>query len=181
MRLYEWVVATRIADAWHESPVGISRDWKRAEAQMLKSLAEVRSDGPARGWVTVLALGADRLTYDRLETPVQVIREMGGKLRPAVGDLDGDRLRGRLEAQQWTTAIDSRRLRALRLERGMSQGSLADRAGVSVTTVARLERHPLPLCHFRTRSRLAKALGEHPYAITALVDPELAEEGADTV
>jgi DNA-binding XRE family transcriptional regulator len=97
---------------------------------------------------------------------------------PCAGDGVGDRLRGRLEAQPWTTPIDSRRLRELRLRHGLSQERLADAAGISLTTVARLERHPLSLCHFRTRWRLAGALGEHPCAITAAISTELTKASA---
>ena len=57
------------------------------------------------------------------------------------------------------------RLRALREERNLSQEKLADRAGVSLTTVARLERQRSPSCRCRTLARLAAALGEHPATI----------------
>jgi transcriptional regulator with XRE-family HTH domain len=48
----------------------------------------------------------------------------------------------------------------------MSQDKLADRAGISAATVARLERQPRPSCRTRTLARLAAALGEHPATIT---------------
>jgi hypothetical protein len=41
---------------------------------------------------------------------------------------------------------------------------LADQAGISLTTVARLERRPNAPCRGRTLGRLARALGEHPAA-----------------
>ena len=44
---------------------------------------------------------------------------------------------------------------------------LADQAGISLTTVARLERRPKAPGRGRTLGRLARALGEHP-AVTML-------------
>jgi transcriptional regulator with XRE-family HTH domain len=65
----------------------------------------------------------------------------------------------------WITALDGQRLRQLRRQRGLSQETLADRAGISIATVVRLERYPHPSCQGRTLARLASALGEHPAAI----------------
>jgi transcriptional regulator with XRE-family HTH domain len=67
--------------------------------------------------------------------------------------------------QRWITVLDGKRLRQLRRQRGLSQEKLADRAGISAATVARLERHPHPSCRGRTLARLAAALGEQPAAI----------------
>jgi DNA-binding Xre family transcriptional regulator len=47
----------------------------------------------------------------------------------------------------------------------MSQDQLADRAGISAATVARLERTPETTCRSRTLARLAAALGEQPAAL----------------
>jgi serine/threonine-protein kinase RsbW len=69
-------------------------------------------------------------------------------------------------AQRWTAVIDGHRLRYLRRLHGMSQDKLADRAGISAATVARLERQPRPSCRTSTLARLAAALGEHPATIT---------------
>lgn len=69
-------------------------------------------------------------------------------------------------ARKWTTVLDGERLRQLRRQHGLSQEKLADRAGVSLTTVARLERQPRTPCRCRTLARLAAALGEHPATIT---------------
>ena len=69
-------------------------------------------------------------------------------------------------AQRWTAVLDGERLRHLRRLHGMSQDKLADRAGISPATVARLERQPRPSCRTRTLARLAAALGEHPATIT---------------
>jgi DNA-binding XRE family transcriptional regulator len=68
-------------------------------------------------------------------------------------------------ARPQTTILDGQRLRQLRRERGLSQEKLADRAGISITTVARLERQPRASCRGRTLGRLAAALGEQPTAI----------------
>ncbi len=42
-------------------------------------------------------------------------------------------------APSWTTVLDGTRLRELRRARGLSQEALADRAGISLATVARLD------------------------------------------
>jgi transcriptional regulator with XRE-family HTH domain len=70
--------------------------------------------------------------------------------------------------QRWITVLDGERLRKLRRQRGLSQEKLANRAGISITTVARLERSPRPSCRGRTLARLAAALGEQPAAMTSL-------------
>ena len=72
--------------------------------------------------------------------------------------------------QPQTFILDGQRLRQLRRQRGLSQEELADRAGVSVTTVGRLERRPCAPCRGRTLGRLARALGEHPAATTLRVE-----------
>jgi len=67
--------------------------------------------------------------------------------------------------QSWTTVLAGTRLRQLRRARGLSQEQLADRARISLTTVARLERQPQASCRGRTLARLAAALDEQPGAI----------------
>ena len=73
-------------------------------------------------------------------------------------------------AQPQTFILDGPRLRQLRRQRGLSQEELADQAGVSLTTVARLERQSCASCRGWTLGRLARALGEHP-ATTTLRPP----------
>jgi DNA-binding XRE family transcriptional regulator len=75
-------------------------------------------------------------------------------------------------AQRWTTILDSRRLRQLRREHGLSQEQLAAVAGMSLTTIRRLERQPAAPCRTRTLGRLAAALGEDPERLTPR-DPTL--------
>jgi hypothetical protein len=61
--------------------------------------------------------------------------------------------------------IDGQRLRQWRRQHGLSQEKLAHQAGISVTTVARLERQARASCRGRTLGRLAAALGEEPTTI----------------
>ena len=73
--------------------------------------------------------------------------------------------------QRWTTAVNGARLRHLRRQRGLSQEQLADRAGISLTTMRRLERQPAAPCRCRTLGRLAAALGEDPARLTSATQP----------
>lgn len=61
-----------------------------------------------------------------------------------------------------TFVLDGQRLRDLRRQRGLSQEELAGQAGISVSTVARLERQIAAPCRGWTLGRLARTLGEHP-------------------
>ena len=45
------------------------------------------------------------------------------------------------------------------------------RAGISLTTLARLEREPRPYCRPRTMACIAAALGEHRATITRTLTP----------
>lgn len=71
----------------------------------------------------------------------------------------------------WIVVLDSERLRQARRRAGLSQRQLAAAAQVGRATVGTLESQDLPRCHFRTRARIAIALGTHPKAITAPGDP----------
>jgi len=62
--------------------------------------------------------------------------------------------------QRWTTALDGLKLRQLRRQHGLSQEKLAGLADISLTTLARLERHHRSPCRTYTLARLAAALGE---------------------
>jgi DNA-binding XRE family transcriptional regulator len=73
-------------------------------------------------------------------------------------------------AQPATFVLNGQQLRSLRRQRGLSQEELADQAGLSVTTVARLERQSAAPCRGWTLGRLARALGEQP-ATTTLRPP----------
>jgi hypothetical protein len=48
---------------------------------------------------------------------------------------------------------------------------LADQAGISLTTMARLERQHCSPCRTRTLARLAAALGEHPVSLSIAASP----------
>jgi DNA-binding transcriptional regulator YiaG len=65
-----------------------------------------------------------------------------------------------------TFILDGHLLRQLRRQRGLSQEALADQAGISLTTIARLERQLRAPCRGWTLGRLAKAVGENPAAMT---------------
>ena len=80
--------------------------------------------------------------------------------QPAAGPRPG------AATQPQTFLPDGYRLRELRRQHGLSQEELADQAGISVTTVGRLERRLNAPCRGRTLARLARALGEHPAATT---------------
>jgi anti-sigma regulatory factor (Ser/Thr protein kinase)/DNA-binding XRE family transcriptional regulator len=67
----------------------------------------------------------------------------------------------------WIVTLDSDRLRQARDRSGLSQRQLARDSGIARTTIGDLERQDRPRCHFRTRGRIAAALGTHPRAITA--------------
>jgi serine/threonine-protein kinase RsbW len=61
----------------------------------------------------------------------------------------------------WIAVIDGQQLRQARRQAKLSQARLAYAAGVSVTTVAKLESQPRVRCHVRTLTVLAKALGRN--------------------
>jgi DNA-binding XRE family transcriptional regulator len=65
-----------------------------------------------------------------------------------------------------TFILHGRLLRQLRRQRGLSQAALADQAGISLTTVARLERQPHAPCRGWTLGRLARAVGEDPASMS---------------
>jgi transcriptional regulator with XRE-family HTH domain len=74
-------------------------------------------------------------------------------------------------AQRWTTILDGGRLRQLRRQHGLSQEQLATHAGISLTTMRRLELQPTAPCRCRTLGRLAAALGEEPGRLTPAMPP----------
>ena len=73
--------------------------------------------------------------------------------------------------QQWLTVLDGHRLRHLRHQHGLSQEQLASQAGISLTTMRRLERQPAAPCRCRTLGRLAAALDEDPACLTPATRP----------
>jgi DNA-binding XRE family transcriptional regulator len=83
----------------------------------------------------------------------------------ALGDAAGREMSQQGSAQRWTTVLDGERLRQLRQQHRLSQEKLADLAGISLTTMARLERQDRSPCRSWTLGRLAAALNETPAAI----------------
>jgi transcriptional regulator with XRE-family HTH domain len=77
--------------------------------------------------------------------------------------VSAERIRG---TQRWTTALDGLKLRQLRHQHGLSQERLADLADISLTTLARLERHHRSPCRTYTLARIAAALGEPAVSIS---------------
>jgi DNA-binding XRE family transcriptional regulator len=69
-------------------------------------------------------------------------------------------------AHRWTTVLDGERLREMRHKRGLSQEQLADLAGISLSTMARLESQDRSPCRSWTLGRLAAALDETPASMT---------------
>lgn len=67
----------------------------------------------------------------------------------------------------WIVVLDGSRLRRARTWVGLTQRRLAADSSVGLATIRRLEGETRPRCHFRTRARLAMALGAHPKALTA--------------
>jgi DNA-binding XRE family transcriptional regulator len=65
-----------------------------------------------------------------------------------------------------TFILDGNLLRQLRHQRRLSQAALADQAGISLSTVARLERQARAPCRGWTLGRLARAVGEDPTTMT---------------
>jgi DNA-binding XRE family transcriptional regulator len=166
MQLFEWGVtskASRVSSATRS--VGITDAAHRARTRMLEALSVVPAGLLARGWITAVGLGADRLTYDRLDTIALVIRDRNGQLRWQADG--GAALASQAAADGWATAVDGTQLRRLRRARGLSQENLAWTAGIGITTVARLESEPGARCRYRTLARLASVLGESPTAMAA--------------
>jgi len=67
--------------------------------------------------------------------------------------------------RRWIVVVDGRRLRQFRRQHKLSQEQLAAKAGISSTTVARLERRSQAACRSRTLARLAAAMGEQPTSL----------------
>jgi DNA-binding XRE family transcriptional regulator len=144
--------------------VGVTDTAGNARARMLEALAAAPAGLLAKGWIIAVALGADRLTYDRLNTVAQVTRGKDGTMRWQLTDHEPEQENASGPDAQ-VTVIDGRQLRQLRRARGLSQENLAWTAGLGLTTIARLESQPRPRCRYGTLARLAAVLGENPRAI----------------
>jgi anti-sigma regulatory factor (Ser/Thr protein kinase)/DNA-binding XRE family transcriptional regulator len=87
---------------------------------------------------------------------------------PALATATADKRVNRLVSpQEWSVVLDGEQLRGLRRQRGMSQEALCSESGVSIDTIARLERGRRPVCRGRTAGRLARALGVAPLSLLA--------------
>ena len=100
------------------------------------------------------------------------VADVTGAAKKIMTAIGRDHERRTRPVQPWIIAVDGQKLRELRRQRGLSQERLADHAGISLATVARLERQFLPTCRARTLARLAAALDELPATIIALTQPE---------
>lgn len=77
----------------------------------------------------------------------------------------------------WITTLDGTRLREARIERGLSRDKLAAEAGVSLTTMTRLEGERAASCHRATLYRIAASLADDPRpVISALTITDAAFE-----
>lgn len=79
--------------------------------------------------------------------------------------------------RHWITTLDGTRLREARIERGLSRDQLAAEAGVSPSTMARLEGQRAASCHRATLYRIAATLADDPgLVISALATTDGATE-----
>ena len=76
--------------------------------------------------------------------------------------------------------VTIKRARAIRLRQLLPQSEIAERAGVTVPTLSRLERG-LQEPHFVTIRRVAAALGVSPRALVDRPDSDTAGGATDTV
>lgn len=100
---------------------------------------------------------------DSATPPASVLAASVGPSRSAV---PRPVFRAERPARPWISVVDGQRLRRVRRERGLSQERLSWAAGVSITTIAKLEREPRSSCTKRTLALLCEALGEAPDALT---------------
>ena len=76
-------------------------------------------------------------------------------------------------SDRWFALVDGARLRQLRRQHDLSPAELAGKAGLSMSTIIRLERPPSRRCRTRTLALLAGALGQPPATLTP--QPHLAQ------
>jgi hypothetical protein len=78
--MFEWGFFCPYATGPGMQPLGITDSAPRARKLMLDGLRALPDGVVATGWVAVLELGDDRMTYDALATLLGVIRDSGGVL-----------------------------------------------------------------------------------------------------
>ena len=105
-----------------------------------------RTGNPATGWTTWFEIGGPPAPHTVQPAP-------------------------RAASHRWTTVIDGHQLRRLRRQHGLSQEQLATHAGISLTTIRRLEHQPAAPCRTRTLGRLAAALDEEPARLIPATPP----------
>jgi hypothetical protein len=175
VELFEWGIS---GPGFRPLPrtVGISGSLRRAHDQMMEAVRAVPAGQRARGWVTAVALAADRLTYERLDRLARVARDADGSVRWLTGqdeawaEPDGG-VAYLLRMPERTAIVDGQLVRRLRLARGLSQEDLAWKAGLGLTTLARVEHLDRPACRGRTVACLADVLGENPRALVVADEP----------
>jgi hypothetical protein len=172
MQLFEWGVTSKSNEiSCSLRSVGITDAAHMAHIRMLDALNSVSTGQLARGWITVVTLRPDRLTYDRLELITQVTKDKHGKLRWKP-DCNGLTFAAAERSDFGMVIADGELLRQIRHSRGLSREVLAWTAGLGITTLARLEGEARPRCRYQTLQRLAAVLGENPRAMTADRLPE---------
>jgi transcriptional regulator with XRE-family HTH domain len=82
-------------------------------------------------------------------------------------------------ARPWTSAVDGDMLRRLRCQRGLPKIGLADKAGISVSTVAKLEGEPGARARIHTLGLLAGALGVPLATIAPDLGPQQSQHDSE--
>ncbi|MGH3067610.1 MAG: helix-turn-helix domain-containing protein [Streptosporangiaceae bacterium] len=160
-----WIGVKDNGGEWKDNPHG---DGRPHGLDIVRELAtDTGREGSAlTGWLVWAKLAQSRqATTARTQRAAHHLPQ----LRP--GDTLTARSAGPGPSARWTTTVNGHRLRHLRHQHGLSQEQLASRAGISLTTMRRLERQPTAPCRCRTLGRLAAALGEDPARLTTATQP----------
>ena len=90
-------------------------------------------------------------------SPAATCRPVPG--RPAAGSASRPASPRTASAQRWYVTLDGKRVRDLRIGRGLSQERVCQQAGISTATIRRLEAERWPTCRSRTAALIAGPLG----------------------